>query len=261
MTLLRRSRAAGGLPARRKLERGPKRTKRPYVLRGRVRCGHCQRRMEGTPRQERIYYRCAARGIVPGSPALEGHPKNIYLPERAVIRLVNAWLGELFDPANRDATVDRLLGAAAKQRGPMGRREQVQHRVDKTETELRRLQDAIKAGANPAALVGAINQAHEQYEAALAELHALPADHTIDRAEIYARLDSLEDQIGSAFNDGDPAQLDALYEELRLEMIYHAKQRTVDVTIRPDGRDSERVRGRSCTLTTRISLSGRHADR
>ena len=38
--LLRRSRAAGGLESRRKLERGPKaKTKRAYPLRGRVRCG------------------------------------------------------------------------------------------------------------------------------------------------------------------------------------------------------------------------------
>ncbi len=47
--ILRRSRAAGGLEARRKLERGPKATKRPYPLRGRVRCSYCGRRMEGTP--------------------------------------------------------------------------------------------------------------------------------------------------------------------------------------------------------------------
>ncbi|WP_229373464.1 recombinase family protein [Umezawaea beigongshangensis] len=67
--LLRRSRAAGGLAASRKLERGPKATKRPYPLRGRVRCAYCSRRMEGTPRKTRTYYRCSARTLVPGSPA------------------------------------------------------------------------------------------------------------------------------------------------------------------------------------------------
>jgi hypothetical protein len=48
--MVRRTRAAGGLAARRKLERGPRQTSRPYALRGRVRCGFCARRMEGTPR-------------------------------------------------------------------------------------------------------------------------------------------------------------------------------------------------------------------
>jgi hypothetical protein len=72
--LLRRSRAAGGLDARAKLERGPKPTKRPYPLRGRVRCTYCGRRLEGTPRRNRTYYRCAARTLTPGSPVLYDHP-------------------------------------------------------------------------------------------------------------------------------------------------------------------------------------------
>jgi recombinase-like zinc beta ribbon protein len=42
---------------------GPK-TKRAYPLRGRVRCGYCTRRMEGTPRESRAYYRCAAPTLV-----------------------------------------------------------------------------------------------------------------------------------------------------------------------------------------------------
>jgi len=83
--LLRRSRAAGGLPACRKLERGPKLTKWVYPLRGRVRCGYCARRMEGAPRAGRTCYRCAARSLVPGSPALQRHPKNVYPPQTAVL--------------------------------------------------------------------------------------------------------------------------------------------------------------------------------
>jgi DNA invertase Pin-like site-specific DNA recombinase len=240
--LLRRARAAGGLAERRKLERGPKRTKRPYALRGRVRCGYCQRRMEGSPRQSRTYYRCAARGLIPGSPVLETHPKNVYLPERAVIEPLNAWIGELFAPENRDTTVDRLLGATLAQGADTTRREQVRRRMVKAETELRRLQDAIKAGANPGALVDAINHAHAQYEAARDELTRLPVEHVINRAEVYAMIDSLGD-VGSALNDADPARLQALYESLRLEMIYHPDKQAVEATINPGGRDSERVRG------------------
>ncbi|WP_414687247.1 zinc ribbon domain-containing protein, partial [Mycobacterium sp.] len=71
---LRRSRAAGGLDSRRKLERGAKATKWPYAVKGMVRCALCGRRMEGTPRrsknESRTYYRCAARSIVPGSAVL-----------------------------------------------------------------------------------------------------------------------------------------------------------------------------------------------
>ncbi len=96
--LRRRSRAAGGLAQSRKLERGPKKAKRVYPLRGCVRCGICERRMEGTPRGDRTYYRCPARTIVPGSPVLARHPKNVYLPEQAVLDLLNEWIGRLFAP-------------------------------------------------------------------------------------------------------------------------------------------------------------------
>lgn len=89
----------------------------------------------------------------PGAPTLGGHPKNIHLPERAVLGPVNASLGELFNPANRDATVDQMLTAAGTQTGALARREQAQRRVDKAGTELRRLHESIKAGASPTALV------------------------------------------------------------------------------------------------------------
>lgn len=92
--LLRRSRAAGGLPARRRLERGPKATKRPYPLQGRVRCGYCSRRMEGTPRETRAYYK---------------------------------WLDGLFDRLNVDRTVAALITSQDGSQG-VGQRDAAKRR-------------------------------------------------------------------------------------------------------------------------------------
>jgi Recombinase zinc beta ribbon domain len=100
--LLRRFRGASGPQ---KLERGPRPTKQPYLFRGRIRCGFCLRRMEGSTRQTRTYYRCAARSIVPGAPALAHHPKNVYLPEAALVGPLNEWLAQLFNEDNLDRTV------------------------------------------------------------------------------------------------------------------------------------------------------------
>jgi len=155
VALRRRARAAGGLAGSRKLERGPKKaTKRVYPLRGRVRCGVCERRMEGSPRGDRTYYRCAARTIVPGSPVLDRHPKNVYLPELAVLEALNKWIGRVFDPKNRDETVDLLLesvGATGAEAVSAGNGKT---KITEASTKLRRLQDAIKAGVNPVALGG-----------------------------------------------------------------------------------------------------------
>ncbi len=128
-----------GIGTRRKLERGPKATKRPYPLRGRIRCGYCGRRMEGTPRQERTYYRCTSRSLAPGSPVLDDHPKNVYLPERAVLALVNAWIGDLFDNEHRAATVEQLA-AADSSTSDNARMEQTRNKLLDTEKRLRRLQ-------------------------------------------------------------------------------------------------------------------------
>jgi hypothetical protein len=243
--LLRRSRAAGGLAASRKLERGPKATKRAYPLRGRVRCGYCTRRMEGTPRGQRTYYRCAARSMVPGAAALCDHPKNVYLPEATVLDPLNSWLGGLFDRDNLHQTVAALVASQSSESSGgtvPGEREAAKKRLAAAEGRLRRFQAAIEAGVEPAALVEAINQAQAQRAAARAELANVPAPGGLTTAEVHAMVDYLGD-LGRALNGADPDKLEDLYAALRLEMTYHAHERAVDVTIRPARRGSERVRG------------------
>jgi hypothetical protein len=119
--MMRRTRAPGGLQARRKLDRGQK-SASSYPLRGRIRCGHCGRRMEGTARGPRIYYRCAARSIVPGSAVLATHPKIVYLPESAVVGPRNAWIGGLFAPVDVRAAVGRSQHREHRPRADRARR-------------------------------------------------------------------------------------------------------------------------------------------
>ena len=118
------------------------------------------------------------------------------------------------------------------------RQTQAKGRAAEARTKVRRLQDAIAAGANPAALVDPINAAQAELEAAEADQARQPESKTISRAEVYAMIDYL----GDALERGDPAEPHKLYEKLRLEMTYHADEKAIDAAIRL-GRDSERVRG------------------
>jgi hypothetical protein len=59
--------------------------------------------------------------------------------------------------------------------------------------------------------------------------------------------------VGAALKREDPAELQRLYEGLRLEIIYHADQKAAEAVIQP-GRDSERVRGGTRTPVPRGSL-------
>lgn len=98
-----------------------------------------------------------------------------------------------------------------------------------------------------------MNEAQAQRAAARAEVEKTPASGGIDAAEVYAMFDSLG-EVKQKLSRADPTQLEDLYDKLRLEMIYDAKARAVDITIQPTRRGNKCVRGRSCTLTTRLLL-------
>ncbi len=194
----------------------------------------------------------SARTLVPSSPALDDHPKNVYLPESAVLEPLNEWIGGLFDPTNVDRTVAALVASqdTTQRQQP---REVLQARLTDAETRLRRLTDAVAAGADPAAFVDAINNAQAQREAARAELDGARPSDALSEAEIYAMINYLGD-IGTAIGDATPERLQALYESLRLEMTYEHKEEAVFATIRPGRRDCAGVRGATCALTTRLQL-------
>jgi hypothetical protein len=71
-------------------------------------------------------------------------------------------------------------------------------------------------------------------------------------AEIHAMIDSLGD-IGAVIGDARPGTLARLYKDLGLELRYEPGEQAVYATASPCVA-SERVRGRSCTLFTRLAL-------
>ena len=118
----------------------------------------------GHAQDGRTYYRCVARTLAPGAPALAEHPKNVYLPERAVLGPLNAWVGELFDRENIDQTVAALIASQDRsgERGNTAAREALKRRLNEAQTRLARLRAAVEAGVDPVALVEAINDAQAQ---------------------------------------------------------------------------------------------------
>ncbi|TDD83444.1 hypothetical protein E1202_25335 [Saccharopolyspora karakumensis] len=119
-------------------------------------------------------------------------------------------------------------------------------------TQVRRLQEAIEAGADPAALVEAINEAQATRAAAQAELDSSPDPAAIGEAEVYAMVDSFGD-VGSVLKEAKPESLGRLYENLSIGLKYEPHARTVEATIAPRV-VSVRVRGATCALTTRLQL-------
>jgi hypothetical protein len=229
----RRSRAAGGMRGRAKLERTRRTGTRPYVLRGLVRCGICTRRMIGaTIRDREAYYRCLARSLAPGSPVLAEHPRTVNVREIDIVERLNDWLGYVFARENLDRTVAGLLSSQEGDHPASGAREGAKARLVNAEAKLRRFQAAIEAGIDPTAIVDAVNETQAQRVAAKAELEGLPSPGLITRAEVYARIDSLGD-VGVALRRASPDKLSALYHDLGVELRFHPEERTVLATASP----------------------------
>ncbi|MCG3754771.1 hypothetical protein [Amycolatopsis sp. Poz14] len=136
----------------------------------------------------------------------------------------------MFDPANRDDTVAALV---ASQSGTHATgRESAEKRLADAESRLRRHQAAIEAGADPAAVVEAINTAQAEREAARAELQHLPKASVIEAAEGYARLDSMDD-VARALNSRTPERITRVYQDLGVQLSYDNEKEAVVVTASP----------------------------
>ena len=157
--LMRRSRAAGGMRGRGKLDRRTFTTSRPYRLRGRFRCTVCERKMLAATIRDTIYYRCLARTIAPGSPVLADHPRTVNVREDHVIDPLNDWIMQVYDRDHIDQTVAAIVAANPPLTSAHSQRTRAAAKLKDAEKRLRRHQAAIEAGVNPTALVELINAA------------------------------------------------------------------------------------------------------
>ena len=183
---------------------------------------------------------------------LRDHPPTIYLREDTVTGAVNRWIARSSSRAGQPTP----LPPSSAARGPLvdpGRVEAARRKLADSQMRLRRHQAAIEAAVEPTALVDAINQAQANRAAAQAEIDHAPAAELLDTATVEEIVNSLAD-MAKAIDRTPRPDLAHLYHELRLDLRCQPYERAVDVTIRPRVA-SLRVRGGTCTLTTRLVLS------
>ena len=91
--------------------RTPRTTPRPYLLRGRLHCALCQRRLQGQWIRGEAYYRCRYPVEYAAASGFQ-HPKSVYLREVDLVGRLDDWLADLFSPANLDHTCQTLATAS-----------------------------------------------------------------------------------------------------------------------------------------------------
>ncbi len=107
-----------------------------------IRCGICGRRMSGHLTGRSQGYTCRIRSDYATPKLGDGHPKMLFVSEKALTSTVDPWLSELFAPDQRQAiaesiadvgqTLDQRPDRATKELADVGRR-------------IERLLDAVEA--------------------------------------------------------------------------------------------------------------------
>ncbi|MEU3465613.1 recombinase family protein [Streptomyces sp. NPDC006733] len=107
---------------------------RVYSLRGLVRCGQCNRLMQGTWNNDEPYYRCRFPAEYASANEID-HPRNVYLREQSVLGPLLSWLRASCAP-DRLARMAAAAGSRALHEATIGataRRIRMLHTTEGTE--------------------------------------------------------------------------------------------------------------------------------
>ena len=225
---------AGAGRARRSTREAHQRVIRPYVLRGRLYCGYCGRRMQGQYSNQAPYYRCR----YPREYALASHvshPANVYLREADLLPAIDRWLAVIFAPHRLGQTIREMHAAHERVTAvPALPAPDAQAAIADCDASLARYQAALDAGADPQAVAEWTRQVKAE-RAALAR-DTRPPDFCqlteVDIRTLIAGLGDLRDVV----RDAEPAVKAAIYQQMGLKVTYLSGEDKIraEVTISPE---------------------------
>jgi hypothetical protein len=222
---------------------------RQYVFAGLIRCGLCERRMQGQWNHGQPYYRCKYSSQPGGDP----HPKSIYVREGAPIPDLDGWLCTLFDADHIDATAEILAGADEPDAEVEARHAELRDRIRNCDRRVQNYRAALDEGGEIATIakwIAEVERERRGYEAALGR--DVPGGK-LTKTQVRALVEALRD-IVAVLSDADVEDKAALYTELGVSLTHHPDGR-VQVETRPRGVEG-RVGGGTRTLTPRGSAVG-----
>lgn len=240
-------RIAAAPPKSRSGPRSPRTTTTPYLLRGLLHCGICDRKMQGNKAHDTLRYRCTVTQTRALPAYLSDHPKAVYVREDAVVRALDAWLPTLVD-------ADLLAGSQEPDPSTTARHDDLSRRLAEIDQATRNLVAAIEAGTDPAVVQPRLNELKIERETAARDLTGMATPEAIttnDIERILAELGGLEHVLSTA----EPIERAQVYASLGLRLRYQPGENRVVATA-DLGRVLSGVGGAIATLTPRCLGSG-----
>ncbi|GAA0577187.1 recombinase family protein [Paractinoplanes ferrugineus] len=210
--------------------RAPRHTGKPYLFRGLITCGLCDRKMVGNPNHGRLYYRCtASRDFVRQRQI--SHPPALYLREDAIIRPVDEFLrdeltgGSLTDNLRRVAEAQHRAALAAY--GDAGEIEKLRRTITEADRKINGYRATLDAGGDPALIAGWIAETTAIKRTAQARLGLTEAPpQRMPTEQLDAIAEAFKDLL-SLLRDADPRDRAELYSRLGLRMTYQPGPETL----------------------------------
>ena len=217
--------------AHRPTHRKTARNRRCYPLSGLVRCGICGRRMQGNWNHEAAHYRCKFASEYALANEVD-HPKNVYLRESAIMPHLDAWLAQVFDPANLDETVAQMVAASTSTGESDSKAEAARRKVEDCADRLGKYRAALDSGADPEIVAGWMAEVKAERLRAEAELAKAAPSEPLSTEAVRAMIEQLGD-MGKVLAEADPADKAEVYSALGIEIEYRPDQRILAVSSRP----------------------------
>jgi DNA invertase Pin-like site-specific DNA recombinase len=222
-------------------------TKRTYVLRGRIWCAACDRRMEADTAGGRARYRCrlSSNEYARNEELERTHPRSAAVSERRITHTLDPWLAQLFDPTHAEGTLRALVDVASERdAADIARADAARRQVGECDSKLDRYRKALDSGADPAVIGQWIAEVRADRAAAEATMVAAsPARMTDD--DIAAMVEWLAESADrfTRMLEGDAKARQAFYDALRLEVRYEPGADRVSVRFVPALGGNVRVGG------------------
>jgi hypothetical protein len=195
---------------------------RRYLLAGMMRCGICDRRMQGQWNHGKPYYRCKYPSDYPVDE--ERHPKSVYVRENAILPGLDNWLASLFDDEHIEHTCDVLAGSSESDPESEARQAALREQIRSCDRRLERYRALLDAGEAVPTVATWIAEVERERKTAQADLGRVMPGGKLTKSQARALVEALRD-IADVLANADPEDRAQLYAELGVTLTYHTSGR------------------------------------
>jgi site-specific DNA recombinase len=215
----------------------PRRTPRPYLFRGKLLCGLCNRRMQGQWLREMPYYRCRFPDEYANANKL-AHPRNVYLREDQLVPPLDEWLLTALAPPRLEASIDAMYSSqpAATDAATGDPDQEV---IDECDRKLANYRSLLDAGTDSTLVAGWIAEVTAERVAAQGRQRqrlARQGGARLSKGEIRELVTAVGDlRVALRRADAKPAKME-VYQRLGIRLTYHPARNVVraEAEVGPD---------------------------